>query len=166
MISASPENVTAKALATDLGLTARRIRQLTAAKIFSIEPTDDLYDLDRCRQRYDLYSDRESPAWNRFFDRVAEDTTNADRFCNAALKPKGSQADLQKAVHAVESMFSDIFFMVAAKSGTQAERDFVMGIWQREQRAAMQPLLWRACEIMGDRTGLSPEQVAKKLEAA
>jgi hypothetical protein len=130
-----------KALAVELGLSTRRIRQLVAARILPESDDNGLYDVDLCRARFELYSFGSDADWFRFYERTERDAATVDRLVKKATAPGADKAALGKAGAAMAALFDGLRFITACRSTSDSEREFVMGQWEREEASAFWPLV-------------------------
>ena len=150
MTATAPERVFVSqlALARDLNLSDRRVRQLVAERILP-PPRDEGHDLDLSRQRYKLYSNGSERDWELAFDE-AEDLARMASDLNAkAFADDAVPEDVTVASRAVQASTTMMAFLTGAKSKSQSERDLFWGIWDREEHQALGALLARGMELMG-----------------
>lgn len=136
------------ALAKDLGLTDRRIRQLAELRIL---PTarDEGHDLELSRHRYRLYSNGSELDWEKCFNEAEELARVAGELNDKAYAEGAVVADVTIASRAIQASTSMMAFLTAAKSKTDSERKLFWGIWDREEHQALGALFVRAMELEG-----------------
>jgi hypothetical protein len=137
-------------LAAELGLTDRRVRQLSKDCILP-EPhhADGLFDLALCRERFELYRDGSDRDWEDFYRDLEDDTKKTKTLFERAISDAGTADDVRAASLAVQANGESFRFVTACKSKTSAERDMFLGIWKREEDQALGGLIYRATVIMG-----------------
>jgi hypothetical protein len=156
--SRDPAFVSQKALALRLELTERRVRQMVDEKVLS-EPRNGRFDLALCLERYRLFRSKDPEAWADVLDRLGRDAAEFDELVTAALRPISKRAELTAASCAVQRLFSDLNFISAVKSRTDAERQFFWSVWCEKEDRLLGLLLGRAFEIIALATGMTFDQV-------
>jgi hypothetical protein len=138
--------VDTKKLASELGVTVRRVRQMVEEHILP-PPRDGKHDLARCERRYRLYKRGADADWNAFYDEVEEAAKDAAKKFERALKrPAGVPDDAAVIAAAVahQRNVTDLRFLTACKSRSAAERKMFLDWWDREDDQAMGMLLAHA----------------------
>ena len=139
------------ALASELGVSPRRVRQLIAEGILPAARAG-AYDVQRCVERHELYLARhDGAAWEAFEDRLVRDARRAERLLAAALRPAAGGPQLRTASVATQRLFSDLSFMTRCRSKTPAERTLFLELWREREDRALGVLVARACELPGHR---------------
>ena len=139
------------ALASELGVSPRRVRQLIAEGILPAARAG-AYDVQRCLERHELYLARhDGAAWEAFEDRLVRDARRAERLLAAALRPAAGWPQLRTASVATQRLFSDLSFMTRCRSKTPAERTLFLELWREREDRALGLLVARACELPGHR---------------
>ena len=160
--SEGPTLVGQQALARELGVTDRRVRQMVEGHILP-ESRDGLYDLEFCLDRYGLYREGTDRDWDRFFDQCEDLARESTDLLRAALKPDGTLEMVRAASTAIQVSYRDMRFMTAVRSKSDSERKLFFGVWDREETEAMSLLLSRTCTLMGEQDGRSGREVMEGL---
>jgi len=161
-VSEGPTLVGQQALARELGVTDRRVRQMVEGHILP-EPRDGLYDLGFCQDRYGLYREGTDRDWDRFFDQCEDLARESTELLRAALKPTSTLDMVTAASRAVQASYRDMRFMTAVRSKSDSERTLFFRVWEREETEAMALLLSRTCALMGEQEGRSGREVMEGL---
>lgn len=150
MTSKSSSRVDQKRLAREIGVTDRRIRQLVDEYILPpAHHTDGTYDLDLCRDRYDLYRDGSDRDWTGFYEEADREVTAARKAIDRAFADDATTAHVTAASMALQASMSTVRFVTACRSKSDAEREFLFPIFQREEDDAIRNLLGRGMQILG-----------------
>jgi hypothetical protein len=132
------------ALASELGVSPRRVRQLIAEGILPGPNEAGTYDLERCVQQHALFLARhDAGAWAPFEDRLLRAARRVERLLATAVRPAASGPQLQAASVAVQGLFSDLSFMTVCRSKTPAERDLFLRLWREKENRALGALVAR-----------------------
>lgn len=110
---------------------------------------DGTYDLDFCRDRYDLYRDGTDRDWAEFYEEADREIAAAQRASDRAFADDATTAHVTAASLAMQATLSTARFVAACRSKTDAERAFLFPIFQREEDDAIRNLLARGMQIMG-----------------
>lgn len=161
MISSS-SRVDQKALAKDLGITPRRVRQLVAADLLP-EPDDDGYDLERSRQFYALYTNGSPRGWRDFHDEISALAIRVERWVKKAETL--SKPNLAKAGREANRLFENLRFSIAATSDSDAERGYHRLLFDRLEAEVFGPLVRRTYHVLGAEKGLTKAEVEAQLKA-
>jgi hypothetical protein len=147
-MNASPKYATQKRLAAHFGVTGRRVRQLIEAHIFP-SARDRHYDLAICRERYDLFRNkRDRTGWDDFYRSLEARIGKTEKLIGAALEPTSKAIQVREASRAVQDVFSDLRFITAVRSKSDAERELFLGLWCEREDAALGILLSRAAALI------------------
>lgn len=136
-------------LASELGLTDRRIRQMVTDHLLPAPNDDGKFDLELCRARYDLFRNGSDRDWDDFFESTEDQATNAEKLLDRALADGATAADCKSASLAIQTLHSAMMFITAAKSKTDSERQLFFQIHRERGDRAMAALLYRVAEIAG-----------------
>jgi hypothetical protein len=141
--------VSQTALAKDLRLTDRRVRQLVEERV--LPPARDRgYDLELSRTRYRIYSSGTESDWDRTFTEAEDMAKLATELGRKAHADGAVVADVTAASIAIQSSTTMMNFLTACKSKSRTERELFWGIWKREQDAAIGGLIGRMMELIGE----------------
>jgi hypothetical protein len=158
IMSGCSKTVTQQQLAAELGITGRRVRQLVEAHIFP-QAQNRNYDLALCRERYDLFRTKhDTRAWDELYTDLEACAKQAEELIEAALDPTSTAMQVYEASRTVQELFSDLRFITAARSKSEAERELFLELWRGKEHDALQALRGRAEDLVaaGERFQCSP----------
>jgi hypothetical protein len=137
--------VAQSALAHELNLTTRRVRQLVAEGVLPCADEEGRYDLQRCRERYLLFqSRRDASAWTSFEESLIQLAHKAERLVNRALQARSTEAQLRAASVATQELMTDLRFMTVCRSRSEAEQALFLEMWRDREDRALGLLVARA----------------------
>ena len=148
-------------LATALGITTRRVRQLIDSRILP-EGREGKWYLPTCSERYKIFTHKTE----RDLDVVAYDVEQRAEALQDLLnelvdaEEDGLRRDLlPKAVVLHRELFEAIAFAMSAWSKSESERALMFRLIDYDAREAFAPI-WRAVQIIiGHERGLDPDLV-------
>ncbi|MBO6901185.1 MAG: hypothetical protein JJ864_07545 [Rhizobiaceae bacterium] len=159
----SSSRVDQKTLATELGVTARRVRQLVQAHLLPPANDEGVYDLDRCRRYFKLYSDKTPYEWAHFFRELRDESVRVERLVRKASSASATEAELARAGKAAAELFDALRFAIAAKSQSDAERTFMRLIFDRLEVETYGPLISRTFHLLAAKQGLTADEIGQQI---
>jgi hypothetical protein len=130
-----PKDINQKSLVRELGITARRVRQLVEAKILP-EAGEGIYDLAVCKEFYELYSRGSDRDWEDFEARILEDAAEVEKLSKIALRPRATFSQVVHAARASVQLWNAIRFCMAAARGVgDATKALTLRLVDYDERA-------------------------------
>jgi hypothetical protein len=149
MTTTTPNDVSQMAVAAELAISPRRVRQLIGEGVLPGPDAAGCYNVQRCADRHALFLSRhDAAAWSSFEEQLVRDTRRVERLLATALRPAASGPQLRAASIAVQRLFADLSFMTRCRSKTPAERDLFLGLWREKEDRALGALVSQVATVM------------------